>query len=219
MVQTDSRYFATYCRLDADSEDIHATVNGDAVSVGLEVTLKREEYVNERGKDVVRCAVYSPRDELMGFLPANFARRVADLMEAGWTARVCAAAVGFHEATRTFWVEAAVFAYEAEYADGLGAFTTGCMKRLAAGERPDIRLSDKLIDAALENKKFYKEVRNTTSPKQPKGDAYYKRKRTTTESLIVSGSEKKPGCIVGTVLFYVAVVAIIAAIVYFVFIR
>lgn len=219
MALTDERYFATYCRLDTQSEELTCTVNGDGVGVGIELAFAYEDYVTERGKEAVRGLVKNPLGETVGFLPAECCRRVCDLAKAGWTVRVSASAVGFHESDRTFWIEAAVFAYEPQYADALGAFVDGCLGRMGSGERPDIRLSGKTLDAALEDKKLYKTIRGTSYPKLKKGDAYYKRHRTTSESMIRSGSQRKLGCWVGTIAFYLVIALIVIAIVYVLFIK
>lgn len=209
MPQVFERYHATYCRLETASEDTTCKVNADAIAIGLELTLSVEHYVNARGKDCVRGVVTNPIQQVVGWLPANHSRVFCDLAEQGWTVRIAASAVGFHERDRSYWIEAAVFAYqpEDELAGPLGAFVTGVMERLGKGERPDIRLSDGQVDAALKDNAYYKAVKNTSYPKLPKGDAYYKRHRTQSEAMIMAGSARKPGCIVGTIVFYVAVIA------------
>lgn len=214
MAQTDARYYATYCKLDTASETEHCTVNGDAIAVGLELTFSTEDYVNERGKECVRGIVTNPVKQVVGYLPADCARRFCDLAKAGWTIRIAASAVGFHEKDRSFWIEAAIFAYEPEYKKMLGAFVNGCLDRIGKGDRPDIRLSEKLIDAALEDKNVCKTVRNTTYPKLPKGDAYYKRRRTQSEGMIMAGSARKPGCIVGTIAAYAVIIAVVVFLVW-----
>lgn len=219
MPLTDERYFATYCKLDTQSGEQACTVNGDGIGVGIELGFTYEDYVNERGKETVRGVVSNPLGATVGWLPAECCRRVCDLAKAGWRVRVAASAVGFHESDRTFWIEAAVIAYEPQYEDTLGAFADGCFTRMGTGERPDIRLSGKMLDAALKDKKFYKTVRATSYPKLKKGDAYYKRHRTASESMMRSGAQRKLGCWVGTVAFYLAVAIVVIAVVYLVFIR
>lgn len=220
MAITDERYFATYCRLDAQSEELTCTVNGDAVAIGIELSFEVEDYVTSRGKDAVRGIVKDVRGEkTLGFLPADCARRVCDLARAGWEVKIAASAVGFTEATRVFWIEAVVFAYEPAYEETLGAFVEGCLTRMGAGERPDVRLSAKQVDAALEDPKFYKSVRATQYPKLPKGDVYYKKQRTTSESMARAGAKGNIGCWAGTLLFYAVVAAIIVGVIWFLFLR
>ena len=219
MAQTDERYYATYSRLDTTNEDLSCKVNADAISVGMEVNFTPETYFNDREKEVSRGIVTNLVDDPIGYLPANCARRFCDLAQDGWTVRVAVSAVGFQEATKSFWAEVAIFAYEPQYADALGAFVQGCMDRLVKGERPDIRLGDKNIDAALQDKKYYTTVRSVGHPSLPKGNVYYKKERTQSENLIMSAAERKPGCIVGTVVFYVVAIAVIGAFVYFTFLR
>lgn len=218
MPQVYERYHATYCRLETKSEDQSCKVNAEAIAIGLELTFHVEHYVNSRGKDCMRGVVTNPIKQVVGYLPADCSRVFCDLQEQGWTVRIAASAVGFHEYDRSYWIEAAVFAYEPG-AEGsgqekaLGAFVTGTMDRLGKGERPDIRLDDSQIDAALKNEQLYKQVKVTKYPKLPKGDAYYKRQRTQSETMIIAGNARKPGCIVGTVAAYAV---IIAAVVFFV---
>ena len=216
MPQVYERYHATYCRLDTKSEDQSCKVNAEAIAIGLELTFHVEHYVNARGKDCTRGVVTNPIKQVVGYLPAECSRVFCDLQEQGWTVRVAASAVGFHEHDRSYWIEAAVFAYEVapQLAKPLDAFVTGVLERLGKGERPDIRLSDSQIDEALKNDKFYKNVKVTKYPKLPKGDAYYKRQRTQSEAMIMAGSARKPGCIVGTIVAYAAIIAVVVFFVY-----
>ena len=215
MAQTDSRYFATYCRLDDENGDIKCKVNAGEVAVGLELVFDHETYLNERNKETARCTAKNLLDKELGFLPASYARRLSDLADDGWIVRLASSALIFNEENKSFYIEAAVIAYEPEYAEAFDAFFKGCLDRLGAGDRPDIRLSDKLIDAALEDPNFYKTVRNTTYPKLKKGEAYYKRNRSLSENMIIKGSERNIGCWIGTAFFWIVVIAAIFAFVYF----
>ena len=219
MAQTDERYYATYCRLDKNSEGIETKIGPNNIIVGTEFTIKREDYVNERGKDRCRGVVTNIKGDMIGFLPETCARRVCDLISSGWVVRCAPWGLSYSKENGAYYVDVAVICYEPQYAEYLGAFAEGCFERLGKGERPDLKLGDKLLNAALQDKSFYKTVRNIGHPKQKKGEAYYKTGHTFAEDMAIEGSKNNPGCWVGTIAFYVAIIAIVASIVYFLFLR
>ena len=155
----------------------------------------------------------------MGFLPEQCGKAVCKAAREGSLVRLVISAVGFTEATKVFWLEVALCANDPDAPKGIEAFVEGCFKRVAAGERPNLTLSEKMYQVACEDESLYKRVKGSAYPKLPKGEAYYKRRRTASEGLVVNGSQRKPGCIVGTVVFYVVLVAVIAAVVYTLFIK
>lgn len=219
MAQTDEKYFATYCRLDHESADASCKVSSGSVFIGRDLSFAREDYVDDRGKDRCRGVVSNHQGQVVGFLPEICARRVCDLAQAGWIVRVSAWALMYNSADKRYHVEAAVIAYEPQYASQLDAFVDGCFDRMGNGERPDIKLSSKQFDAALADPGSYKTLKTTGRPKAKKNEAYYKDSRSAAEKMAIEGSRNNPGCWVGTVLFYVVLIGIIAAIVWFFFLK
>ena len=219
MAHSDEKYFATYCRLEHEIGEASCKVSSGSVFIGRELSFKREDYVDERGKDRCRGVVSNHMGKVVGFLPEICARRVCDLAQDGWIVRIAAWALMYNSTDKCYYVEAALIAYEPQYAQQLDAFAEGCFDRMGNGERPDIRLSPKQFDAALADLTFYKKIKTVGRPKAKKNEAYYKDSRSAAEKMAIEGSRNNPGCWVGTVLFYVVLAAIIAGIVWFFFLR
>lgn len=219
MAHTDENYFATYCRLDHESADASCKVTSGSVYIGRELSFEREDYIDERGKERCRGIVSNHLGKIVGYLPEICARRVCDLAQDGWVVRMAPWALMYNSADKRYYVEAAVIAYEPQHAKALDAFAEGCFDRMGNGERPDIRLSPKQLDAALKDPGFYKTLKTAGRPKAKKGEAYYKDSRSAAEKMAVEGSKNNPGCWVGTVLFYVVAIAAIAWLVWFFFIK
>ena len=218
MAQTDHIFFATYARLDKTCGDRSSTIKGEAYAVGAELAFSTDSYVSERGKDYPIGIVSSAGGEVAGFLPANQVTRFCRLAEKGWTIRVICSAVGYNSDV-SYWLEVALIACEPQHAAALEPFVKGVAERIGKGERPDIRLNPAELDAALANPSFYTQLKKTSYPKLPKGEVYYKKSRTTTETMIVEGAKGNPGCWAGTILFYVAAAAVVAGFVWFFFFR
>ena len=218
MAQTDHIFFATYARLDKTCGDRSSTIKGEAYAVGAELAFSTDSYVSERGKDYPIGIVSSAGGEVAGFLPANQVTRFCRLAAKGWTIRVICSAVGYNSDV-SYWLEVALIAYEPQHAEALEPFVKGVAERIGKGERPDIRLNPAELDAALANPSFYTQLKKTSYPKLPKGEVYYKKSRTTTETMIVEGAKGNPGCWAGTILFYVAAAAVVAGFVWFFFFR
>lgn len=217
MAQTDEKYFATYCRLEHEIGDASCKISSGSVFIGRELSFKREDYVDERGKDRCRGVISNDAGNVVGYLPEICARRVCDLAEDGWIVRIASWALMYNSTDKRYYVEAAVIAYEPQYAEQLNPFVEGCFDRMGNGERPDIRLSPKQFDAALSDPSFYKSLKTVGRPKAKKDEAYYKDSRSAAEKMAIEGSKNNPGCWVGTILFYVALAAIVIAIVRFFF--
>lgn len=219
MAQTDEKYFATYCRLDHESAEATCKVSSGSVFIGRELSFKREDYIDERGKDRCRGVISNHMGKVVGFLPEICARRVCDLASSGWIVRVASWALMYNSTDKRYYVEAAIIAYEPQYADKLNAFVEGCFDRMGNGERPDIRLSPKQFELALANPDFYKSLKTTGRPKAKKNEAYYKDSRSAAEKMAIEGSKNNPGCWAGTILFYVVLIAIVIGIVWFFFLK
>lgn len=218
MAQNDQIYFGAYCRLDKTCGDRSSTIKGEVYAVSSELRFTADSYVSERGKDYPLGIVSSTSGEVAGFLPANQVTRFCRLAEKGWTVRVICSAVGYNSDV-SYWLEVALIAYEPQHAAAFEPFVEGVAERIGKGERPDIRLNPAELDAALANPSFYTQLKKTSYPKLPKGEVYYKKSRTTTETMIVEGAKGNPGCWAGTILFYVAAAAVVAGFVWFFFFR
>lgn len=208
-------YYGTYCRLDTESGDSEVIVDGNATAIGLELTITPQLHVTERGKEVPRM-VLNRGDMAMGFLPENVYRQVARLQEAGWICRAFTSASAFVKSTDSYWVEAAIICYQPDQADSFGPFVEATAKRIAKGEHPAVALSPKEQSLVVESKGAWCDTKEQKLPKLKKGSAYYKTKRTMTESMAYAAAEGNKGCWVG---LFAVVFVIVFGIIWFLFLR
>ena len=208
-------YYATYCDLDIENGGSMVKVDGNVVVVGSELTLVREDHVNERGKESERI-VLGRGDQAMGFLPENVFRHVAPLMDKGWTCRAFAAADVFDKRIDAHHVLAAVICYAPADAAAFGPFVDKIAHSIAKGEYPVIDLSAKAAAHIVDDGGASATVQPQKLPKLPKGTAYYKTKCTATERLVLAAADGNKGCYAGLAI---VTFVIIFAIVWFLFLR
>ena len=193
----DKTYCGFYCRLLPDCDEKHVGIHGDRVAVGQEVSFIFENYVNSRDKDSQRILVLNLANEPIGFIPQKEAKRLVQLNAQGWICRVAISAVGFKDADRTYFAEAAIICYELNAAHAFNPFAEHCFKQLANGSRLELNLSDKLVRRIERGEDIFDSIKLTRYPKLPKGEVWYKTKRSITEKMIISASQRKVGCFIG----------------------
>lgn len=215
MATNNQNFFATYCRLELESEEQIAQPHGDTIVIGQEIKLKCETYINNRGKDVIRVTVLNLADELLGFLPYREAHRIFDCSKDNWTCCVVPSAVGFKESDRSFWAEVAVFCYSEDKIAILKPFVKQLIERISEGDHPSLSISEKTFERLLSGADIQYELKKAKLPKLAKGEAYYKTKQTQTERMILAAADRKKGCYWGAA----AVAIVIAAIIIFIVLK
>lgn len=208
-------YYATYCKLDTHSGDTMVMVDGNAVVIGSELSFTEQTHVTNRGKEVERI-VLSRGDQALGFLPDNVYKQVVKRREEGWECKAFASAVAFNKPSESYWVEAAIFCFRPQDAATFERFISSIEKRIAKGEHPSIALSSKDLSRVVESQGEWAQTASQKLPKLEKGTAYYKTKRTMTETMALAAANGNKGCYVG---LYVVVFCIIFSIVWFFFLR
>lgn len=208
-------YYAQYCNLETQNGDSTVIVDGNAVVIGSELSLTEQTHVTNRGKEIERI-VLSRGDQALGFLPSSIAKQVSKRLADGWNSAAYASVCVFDKHVDSYWVEAAVFCYDPKEAESIERFIDTMEKRIAKGEHPAINLSSKELEQVLDSKGEWADTPPQKLPKPEKGTAYYKTKRTMTESMALAAADGNKGCYVG---LFVVVFCIIFSIVWFMFLR
>lgn len=208
-------YYATYCRLDTQSGSSQVLVDGNIVVVGSELSYTAQTHVTDRGKEVERI-VLSRGDQALGFLPEDVFKQVKRRLDAGFVLRAFASAAAFVKRDDSYWAEAAIFCYDPAEAAAFDRFIASTVKRIAKGDHPQIDLSAKEIQHVVESQGDWSKNPSQKLPKLSRGSAYYKTRRTMTESLALAAADGNKGCYVG---LFAVVFCIIFSIVWFIFLR
>lgn len=215
MAASDNGYFGTYCMLENTSGSSAVQVDGNMVVIGTPLEFTREVHVTDRGKEVPRI-VLSRGQNALGFLPANVYKRVAKLMDAGWTCRAYPSLSIFDKLHESYSTEVALICSAPGEDATFDAFAQLMAARIAKGEHPAVALSDKELARVREAGGQWVQTKRTPLPEVKKGTAYFKTKQTTTERLALAAASGNKGCYVALVA---VVLVIIAAICLLVFIR
>ena len=211
----EQKYYACYCRLDSTSADSLITVDGNAMVIGVELSLTQEVHVNQRGKEVPRI-VLANGDYPMGFLPVKEYKKVTDLQEKGWVCRAFLSLAVYNRLENSYWAEVALVCYSKEYEKAFAGFCDGVIRRICKGGRPDIDLSDAEVERVIETNGQWAETNEKKRPKLEVGSAYFKTRRSFAENMAYAAAEGNKGCYVS---LFIAVFIIIFTIIWFVFFR
>ena len=211
----EQKYYACYCRLDSTSADSLITVDGNAMVIGVELSLTQEVHVNQRGKEVPRI-VLANGDYPMGFLPVKEYKKVTDLQEKGWVCRAFLSLAVYNRLENSYWAEVALVCYSKEYEKAFAGFCDGVIRRICKGGRPDIDLSDAEVERVIETNGQWAEMNEKKRPKLEVGSAYFKTRRSFAENMAYAAAEGNKGCYVS---LFIAVFIIIFTIIWFVFFR
>lgn len=214
MAKTKTSYYGTYCRLDERSADSGIIVNGNDWTIGAELELTPQLHVTARGKEVPRV-VLGTRDRAAGFVPESAFRQLKKHLDDGWTCRAFVSLVVYNQLEERYWVEVALVCYDPAEATIFEPFAERIANRIAKGEHPSVNLSEKELGRVIESKGAWADTAKMKLPDLPKGSAYFKTRRTMTESAALNAANGNKGCYIAIIVALVIIIAVI----YFVFLR
>ncbi|MCQ2751498.1 MAG: hypothetical protein MJ189_00065 [Coriobacteriales bacterium] len=213
MELANKTYFGFYCFLENQLENELCQNKGDNISVGQEISIKIDTYLNDYMKELPRARVYNLADELVGFLPKNKATQLQQAEQDGFKIRVCVSAVTYDEGIEEYMAQVAVIAYLPNNTNFFDALCTKMFENIAGGDHVKIQLSEKELQAILNTPVDKIKLETIAFPKLEKGKAYYKKHATGTEKMVIAASQNKIGCWIGSFAVFAVVGAAIIFIV------
>ena len=155
----------------------------------------------------------------LGELPPQVANHLFRAQERGWTCFAALSYIWYNAVEKTYGGEVAVIAYSPERAQIIERYATNLLERIAKGDHPTPRLSDHDLNRLVESDGTWNDAKEVAPPKFKKADhcVPYQTKRTLASSLSASAAEGKMGCKAGTFFFYVVLLAIVALIIWRIF--
>ena len=118
--------------------------------------------------------------------------------------------VFYCEPERKHSAEILILAYPKKNSEAYENFIETVSSKLADGNRPDINLDEFERKEIERSNGDYKITKFLPKPKLEKGTVILKNKQGFIEKIIEAGRQRKIGCYLGSILFLIVVVALIA---------
>lgn len=197
-------YFGTLARItEIDDAENHRLGGGESV-VGSTCTL---DFATDPDGHA-RVTVLSPRGNSFGSLSQDLSEKLTAYREKGWLTSVILTLVGFSD-DAGYWGEVAIMAYPSEQAPVWSKIASTVAASAAEGNRLDVDFSLKTSRAIVEADGEWSGFKPAPKRKLGKKEVVIKSHRTFRDSIIEGGTARKPGCIVGTILFYAVMAALV----------
>mgnify|MGYP007102001056 CR=1 FL=1 len=216
MPANSKTYYATICRLLNAEDTTRIELEPNSIMLGTPFELTQEHRVNARGKEYERVIVHDSTRRVAGFLPKDVTNRVIRLFDEGWLCHVVPMLIGYSKKDKAYWVEASVVCYPPEHKQELDTFFSAFCRKVAAGEHPDPRLTDKQLELVLESGGTWCEVDIAPRPKLDRDNAIYKSRQTNTEKLAQTAIAHTTGCYI---VLAVVTLLVAAFVVWLLFLR
>ena len=199
-------YFATYARFDTESKEAAAAFLGADNIIGDAFSVETEYIDGKRTAWIV-----NPFGKRMGFLENRAANQVELCAAKGWTTVALLALVAFTEKPEPglYWGQVLVVSYDPEYEAAFSTFIDSLGNQLGNGIRPDANLGRDAIAQVIETNGKWVPTGRVALPEKKKGTAWVKTERSSTERLVKQARKGNMGCMVGSWIFLLAVVALI----------
>lgn len=127
----------------------------------------------------------------------------------GWTIRALLSLV-FHDTTTepvTYSGEVALICNDPHYDEAFDTFAKTIGQKLGEEIRPDINLSPEGVRQVVKSGGTWCPDGRVKKPSLREGEQVIKERRSSSDKLVEAGRQKKVGCLIGTVIFWVAVAA------------
>lgn len=205
----NNEFFGTLERVTVIDKKANNALSGGEGVIGCRVSFEFTQ--DGEGNPFVK--VLSPNGVSFGGFSPEFSQTLTELHDSG---RVCTgilSLVGFTDG-EGYWGEFAVLAYNPDEADAWETFITTLAEKYAQGHRPDIDITQKTSRHIVETGGTWCDLKKAKDPKLKGGEAIVKRHRTARDNLVDQAVKGNKGCWVGTVVFWVAVAALIVFLVW-----
>ena len=199
-------YFGQYARFETPDKDTGSMLNGADDLVGDPYT------IDFRTKDQVSQAwIVNRFGADVGFFDPGFSRKLSVLAARGWTisASLVYAAYTSQPAPGLYWGQMAVIAYDPKYEQVFSVYWEKVRNRLKEGVHPVIDLDKQQIDLVLQNDGDWIPKKTHSFPKNDEGTVMVKTQLMMSERVVEQGRKGNVGCYIVTVIFWIAVIALI----------
>lgn len=205
-------YFGAYVRFDTASKENSGVLLGADTLVGDPLTLDFRV-----ADDVSQVWLANRFGGEVGFLDPAASRRLSIFSARQWIIGVYLSFVAYSDSPEggSYWGEVAVVCYDPKYSDVFDSFVQKVVERLKDGTRSDIALSDQEVSNLIKSNGEWFPKKTISLPKN--GAVIMKSRLSLSEKIIEQGRARNVGCYVANFLFFAAVIALVAFIIYKVF--
>lgn len=199
-------YFGAYETFDTASRDAGGALMGADNMVGDVYTIEID-----LGEDGHRAWLVNRFGERVGFFAPGFSRKLSVLAAEGLTLRAVLSYVAFSSEPEPghYWGEAAVMAYSPARAEAFEAFIGQVGARMADGVRTKIDFDNEGVDRIIESDGAWIPKQTVPMPAKSKGSVIMKSRKTMMDKMVDAGRARNVGCYVGSIVFFIAVIALI----------
>lgn len=205
-----TRYYGTYETFKTPSqEEGGALMSADnlvgdrySVEVEMEDGVHRAWLANRFGKRV-------------GYFGPGASRLLAQRRAEGLELVALLSYVAFERQGKagSYFGECAVFAYHPAYEEAFSRFLDGVGSRLAEGVRPKVDFGDEGAQRIVDSDGAWAPKQTMGPPPKREGVVIMKQRRSFADKVVEQGRRGTPGCYAASILFIVAVLALVALVV------
>lgn len=200
-------YFGTYETFDTASKDMGGALMGADNAVGDIYTIGLE-----LGEDGHRAWLVNRFDKRVGFFSPAFSRRLSVLAAEGLELRAVLSYVAFSSDPEPghYWGDASVMAYSPAYRAAFEQFIEHVSERMADGVRTKVDFESEGVQRIIESDGAWIPKQTVPMPEKSKGSVILKSHRSMMDKMVDAGRARNVGCYIGSWIFVLAIVALIA---------
>ena len=213
-------YYGLYARALDVNKDESGTLSSRECIVGSRMQVKiisaadLEDADEEAQATLGLVELRTQSGKPVGRLDRDVSTSIIRRIDAGMNCAAFLSAVLFREADGWFCGEFALVCFDAQQEAMWERWCTKLSYRISKAERPNVDLSAKDISQVQESDGMWCAMKTKPAEKLDKGFAYFKKRRTPSDSLIEMAMSGKTGCKVGATIFWIVVLAGVAYLIY-----
>ena len=198
--------YSAYARFESPSREIGAALMGADHLIGDIYSLEPELQENRS----YRIWLVNRFGAKVCFLDEREENRILSLQARGWKLRALLSFVALSHKKENYWGEVILLCNDPHYNKEFDTFALNLRELVAEGVRPNVDFTNQAAKQIVESGGTWLPTNRVAAPRVDENSALVKSHRSLSEKLVEAGRKENRGCMVATVIIWIAVIAAVA---------